>query len=72
MSVPLDQRELERLEAQMNQLTEEQKALQEQVDNFQPGKDGYTDLQEWNEEIAAVTDKLETVEMKWLELAERA
>lgn len=66
------QREFERLEEQIDKLSEEQKALQRRIHNFQPNKDGYTDLQEWNEQAEELGRTLEALELKWLELAERA
>ncbi|KAL1523695.1 hypothetical protein AB1Y20_018626 [Prymnesium parvum] len=67
-----EQREFERLEEQIDKLSDEQKAVQRRIHNFQPNKDGYTDLQEWNEQAEELGRTLEALELKWLELAERA
>lgn len=56
----------------MNALSEKQAVLQDRVNGFQPGKDDYNDLQTWGEQIEGVKAKLEEVELKWLELADRA
>jgi hypothetical protein len=45
---------------------------QARVDSFDPARDGYTDLQEWTEQVKTLQEQLESVELKWLELAERA
>ena len=67
-----EQRELARLEESMEALTANQAELQAKVDAFDPGRSGYTELNEWTEEIDAIGEELAEVELKWLALAERA
>ena len=65
-------RELERLEAEVERLTEEQDAIQRRINKFDPKKNGYSDLEDWNAELEALAPKMEKAEERWLELAERA
>ena len=64
-------RSLERLEAEVEASTQAQRALQARISGFDPVRHGYTELAEWNEELAALGVELEQTEEKWLELAER-
>ena len=65
-------RELARLEAEVEELSEEQDAIQRRINKFDPKKNGYSDLEEWNAELEALAPKMEKAEERWLELAERA
>ena len=65
-------RELERLEGELEALTEARDHLQQQVVSFDGGRSSYSDLSLWTEEAEALSAKIEQVEEKWLALAERA
>jgi hypothetical protein len=38
----------------------------------QSARNGYSELSEWTEQLEALGEQLEAVEIKWLALAERA
>ena len=65
-------RSLERLEGEVEAKSEAVSALEKRIAKFDPGKNGYTDLNEWNLELEKLRADLEATEEKWLELAERA
>ena len=60
-----------RLETELEGLNEERAKLQGQVSGFDAKRNGYTELAEWNEALEALGPKIDEVEEKWLELAER-
>lgn len=61
-----------KLEEELEGLNDEQAALEGQVAGFNDKKHGYSDLAEWNAQLEALGPKIESVEEKWLALAERA
>ena len=65
-------KEMERLEAELDGLNEERDALQKRIAGFDPNRNGYTELNEWTEAESALGPRIDTVEEKWLALAERA
>jgi len=67
-----ERKQLERLEGEMEALAEQQAGLQAKVDGFDATCSGYTELQEWTEQIESLGAELEDVETKWLVLADRA
>lgn len=67
-----ERQQLERYEAQMETIGEQQAALQAKIDGFDAARNGYSELQEWTEQIEAWAAELEEVELKWLLLEERA
>ena len=67
-----ERQSLERLESEMEALSDERDALQANVDAFDPKRSGYSELTEWTEQIESIGAKLDEVELKWLALAERA
>ena len=67
-----EERELASLEAKIEELTEAEAALQQQINGFDADRNGYSELEEWTAELDALGAKLATTEEKWLALAERA
>jgi len=67
-----ERQQLERLEEEMETISTRQNGCQAMVDSFDPNRNGYTELTEWTEEVAALGEQLADVELKWLELADRA
>jgi ATP-binding cassette subfamily F protein uup len=67
-----EERQLEKLEEEVEALTAQRRNLEKQVSGFDPSRDGYSDLQDWNDALEALGPKLEEAEEKWLALAERA
>ena len=65
-------REMERLEAELEGLNERRDSLQQQIATFDNAKNGYDELAKWTEEVDGMAEQIETVEEKWLALAERA
>ena len=67
-----EERELARLEAELDTLNAEQAELQQRISGFDAARAGYSELQEWTEAADALREKTEGVEERWLALAERA
>jgi len=67
-----ERNQLERLEEEMESLTGQQSDRQRMIDTFDPARNGYSELSEWTEEVGILAAKLADVELKWLELADRA
>ena len=69
-----ERRAMERLEAELEALGDEQAALQEKIDGFDSTSQfsSYTELSEWTVKIDELQATIDEREVKWLELAERA
>jgi len=67
-----EQKQLARLEAEMESLTQQSAELQKKIDGFDAKRNGYSELTEWTTRLEALGEELGEVELKWLELEERA
>jgi len=63
---------LARLELEVDTLAAQVDQLQCQVDRFDPNSNGYTELNEWVEQLTSLRAMLSEKEEQWLSLAERA
>ena len=65
-------KQMARLEAEIEEHQQAQKALQAQISGFDEKRNGYAELASWTEEIERLDALIEVAEGKWLVLAERA
>ena len=62
-----EKREFEAIEAKMPKLEEEKKTLTEKLNS---GSTDHSELTEWSQRIEAITEELDELEIRWLELSE--